>query len=184
MPGSSPRVRGFVGRRRAGSLSAGFIPACAGFWSAQYPNAGVDEVHPRVCGVLGTLCFTRRTLSGSSPRVRGFVRAIGQRRLEQRFIPACAGFCKRWNNCRGLWRVHPRVCGVLLAAGLRFVRPLGSSPRVRGFGAIAKPRSPAERFIPACAGFWRSFRRARSRRWVHPRVCGVLLKIAEMFSPL
>ena len=91
-----------------------------------------------------------------------------------RFIPACAGF---WPAARSFapcsW-VHPRVCGVLSGQKVYMPAPMGSSPRVRGFGRVFRYAVANLRFIPACAGFWLQDRAQRAGGQVHPRVCGVL----------
>ena len=90
--GSSPRVRGFV-QDSCGMLEAyWFIPACAGFCLAHSGLLGRSKVHPRVCGVLRATCVATGSITGSSPRVRGFGACQRARLITLRFIPACAGF--------------------------------------------------------------------------------------------
>ena len=74
--GSSPRVRGFVGGGKLHFFTHGFIPACAGFCILPDRQRRAFEVHPRVCGVLMSASSTDSGSQGSSPRVRGFVRAL------------------------------------------------------------------------------------------------------------
>ena len=89
--GSSPRMRGKLGRSREQLAHVGLIPACAGKTDpcrhCPYPR----RAHPRVCGENLTICFQRFRASGSSPRVRGkqLRSLVGRRR--GRLIPACAG---------------------------------------------------------------------------------------------
>ena len=192
--GSSPRVRGTRGPRRAVGGSRRFIPACAGNTLARADRVAVRMVHPRVCGEHAS---RKLILDGL-----------------RRFIPACAG---NTIACRPRlsWRaVHPRVCGehdhvTPLADGGDPVHPRvcgehwtdgqaatdvdGSSPRVRGTPrrrvatqavAPVHPRVCGEhvlvgsamdgrgRFIPACAGNTPSTRWPRGATAVHPRVCG------------
>ena len=131
--GSSPRVRGFAIASPRENLLAGFIPACAGFCIPPFIVARPDEVHPRVCGVLARPRSSPAGSRGSSPRVRGFGLAVLEEPNVFGFIPACAGFC---TPLRRLWRssrVHPRVCGVLIASVSCACVIFGSSPRVRGF---------------------------------------------------
>ena len=48
--------------------------------------------------------------------------------------------------------VHPRVCGERGGDDTGSARGVGSSPRVRGTGAVLAWAAPDARFIPACAG--------------------------------
>ncbi len=69
--GSSPRVRGKLGRglRRRSLLR--LIPACAGKTRRLVQQQAPCRAHPRVCGENELMNFTAAALSGSSPRVRG-----------------------------------------------------------------------------------------------------------------
>ena len=73
--GSSPRVRGTV----AGDIyilhRQRFIPACAGNRSVRLAMMPRPPVHPRVCGEQFQPRPNPSVSSGSSPRVRGTVRA-------------------------------------------------------------------------------------------------------------
>ena len=115
-----------------------------------------------------------RTTSGSSPHVRGFDRQGANLFCQQRFIPACAGFWFGAPYIVDFVRVHPRMCGVLLASQTFSAAPMGSSPHVRGFDVNGRRDVTQPRFIPACAGFWRYRRHIDDTPKVHPRMCGVL----------
>ena len=68
--------------------------------------------------------------------------------------------------------VHPRACGEHTWLAKTLIRPLGSSPRMRGAHRRSRESSPARRFIPAHAG---STPRQTGRLpiiAVHPRACG------------
>ena len=152
MDGSSPRVRGTLGRSSVRQDRARFIPACAGNASSSSSPRSSSAVHPRVCGERSSSDAEIGCEVGSSPRVRGTPTPQGPDFWWERFIPACAG-----NACTPGLRcprrsVHPRVCGERACKlELPFI-DRGSSPRVRG----TPPRSPLPdgnlRFIPACAG--------------------------------
>ena len=150
--GSSPRVRGTAGSHNAVESGARFIPACAGNSRPGAPVADLYAVHPRVCGEQGAATDLDVRHSGSSPRVRGTVQIFGQRKIQYRFIPACAG------NRPPLYArithspVHPRVCGEQFEDVWAGIRNAGSSPRVRGTADKSIPRWSIRRFIPACAG--------------------------------
>ena len=173
--GSSPRVRGTHQRVAALGEQVRFIPACAGNSSARAAWAGVEPVHPRVCGELaihrhpserclrfipacaGNSSPGHRLTSkqpGSSPRVRGTRRTQGGRSCCRRFIPACAGNSSLRAGLPTAPAVHPRVCGELHSHRPTQGNPIGSSPRVRG---------TLVQVLRRLAGFS-----------VHPRVCGEL----------
>ena len=91
---------------------------------------------------------------------------------EKRFIPACAGNITGVATMNFMMAVHPRVCGEHDPFCSCTVAIPGSSPRVRGTYLQAESVSPAQRFIPACAG--NILFRASPHHFlsVHPRVCG------------
>ena len=149
-----------------------FIPACAGNGSTASTAPSTWTVHPRVCGERTTLQNTRHTSPGSSPRVRGTVIGMSERRLADRFIPACAGNGRRGATGPAIRPVHPRVCGERSERWTSAVTSTGSSPRVRGTGARALQVDDHHRFIPACAGNGCLLAEHHRQAAVHPRVCG------------
>ncbi len=150
--GSSPRVRGTPRSGGRGEDVMRFIPACAGNASMNSSRNSISSVHPRVCGERRRTLSGSCNLLGSSPRVRGTLAAVLQKRLAIRFIPACAGNASQGSARLFISPVHPRVCGE------RFQHPqfgfahAGSSPRVRGTLPPERPEPLPLRFIPACAG--------------------------------
>ncbi len=170
--GSSPRVRGTLGRRVQGIRCARFIPACAGNAHPTASRYRRNAVHPRVCGERLSCPVSRLSNGGSSPRVRGTRRIaviVGTRR---RFIPACAGNATA--NCLSTARnaVHPRVCGEREIRQVQKIGRGGSSPRVRGTPPLVQALNIRIRFIPACAGNAASLPANCFLTSVHPRVCG------------
>ena len=93
--GSSPRVRGTLGRVLGCSRSNRFIPACAGNSPTLSAIGGLLAVHPRVCGELDAMVLRLRFPAGSSPRVRGTRTQGAPAHAADRFIPACAGNSSR-----------------------------------------------------------------------------------------
>ena len=71
MVGSSPRVRGKRMDTLAGRQPVRIIPARAGQTATSNLTANGASDHPRACGANRGLAISSRTLSGSSPRVRG-----------------------------------------------------------------------------------------------------------------
>ena len=89
--GSSPRVRGTVYTRIYDPVDYRFIPACAGNRQRWFRRPVVSAVHPRVCGEQSAFACELIALYGSSPRVRGTESRIVELKINDRFIPACAG---------------------------------------------------------------------------------------------
>ena len=104
--------------------------------------------------------------------MRGTVQSPVQTTPVSRFIPACAGNSRIDRSRRGVFAVHPRVCGEQGRSKCTQKTALGSSPRVRGTGCLGCSRKSAHRFIPACAGNRISRQLKTLRHTVHPRVCG------------
>jgi len=130
--GSSPRLRGTRGRRRAVRRRIRFIPAPAGNAVAQVELHSLRPVHPRACGERSTASRIIARHTGSSPRLRGTRTAARREHRGPRFIPAPAGNALGRRAVARSRAVHPRACGergvaLGLALGLA-----GSSPRLRG----------------------------------------------------
>ena len=89
--GLSPRVRGKRRRPYASGRRPRSIPACAGETCVPGGSAYCRRVYPRVCGGNWMPCRQSFTIPGLSPRVRGKLCRVVERRLERRSIPACAG---------------------------------------------------------------------------------------------
>ena len=134
---------------------SGSIPACAGEPASHNLRTTTSRVYPRVCG--GTLRprWSRRSVVGLSPRVRGNRRNAAPCQLYAGSIPACAGEPNQASLAAVPAGLYPRRGN--LPAGL------GLSPRVRG-NHFAYPR--------VCT--WSLSPRVRGNRWcrVYPRVCG------------
>ena len=73
--GSSPRLRGTRRRLHARGLGIGIIPALAGNTSHGSGQANRPWDHPRACGEHNRLLPRGRSAVGSSPRLRGTLRA-------------------------------------------------------------------------------------------------------------
>ena len=170
-----------------------FIPACAGNTQAPSLRRPQISVHPRVCGEHSFSSSRNIWTAGSSPRVRGTRRRHCRRRVDWRFIPACAGNTHEFEIRHRRPTVHPRVCGEhvghdqLQAADFRFIPACAGNtpkataararttvhPRVCGEHAIvAHNNRHAPRFIPACAGNTTAVTKIFFTAAVHPRVCG------------
>ena len=150
--GSSPRVRGTLGKARIIGDMGGIIPARAGNTTEWTPCRCRTWDHPRVCGEHGTGSEGFAGIPGSSPRARGTRpdRVPSARGL--RIIPACAGNTNTVHTIIGGNWDHPRVRGEHAQRLPSESTPMGSSPRARGTrcGQDFRHREPG--IIPACAG--------------------------------
>ena len=150
--GSSPRVRGKLRRRRPIHERLRLIPACAGKTRAASARGVRPTAHPRVCGENGERDCVLAGLTGSSPRVRGKLRARVHGHAQAGLIPACAGK----TASRVFWTMypwaHPRVCGENASFSCLTASTSGSSPRVRGKRSSAGQLGCRGGLIPACAG--------------------------------
>ena len=170
--GSSPRVRGKREDGKETVMRTGLIPACAGKTANGSEVSLEYGAHPRVCGENIETTVPTYTLRGSSPRVRGKLRAGGLDLLRHGLIPACAGKTLYMFTMTMPAGAHPRVCGENTPFLSSTAASSGSSPRVRGKRSYSIPNFIGDRLIPACAGKTACRLSRLSRTWAHPRVCG------------
>ena len=191
--GSSPRVRGLRRPPGRGRPRLRIIPARAGFTSRPSSTPPGPRDHPRACGVYTAKTLYEGFKIGSSPRVRGLLKAIisfdtgsgssprvrGLRltgirvNISKRIIPARAGFT-RMSIVTPFWGAdHPRACGVYGYWCVSPSRGVGSSPRVRGLLMGFHKVQEFSRIIPARAGFTRCSESVSAYKKDHPRACGV-----------
>mgnify|MGYP007085800777 FL=1 len=111
--GSSPRMRGTLGRRVVGLCLVGIIPAYAGNTPAACWKSWQAWDHPRVCGEHINGHYLLQPGQGSSPRMRGT-------HQKRRAIRREGG------------GDHPRVCGEHAHSIVCVPLTAGSSPRMRG----------------------------------------------------
>ena len=110
-PGLSPRVRGNLESRPAGTDHLGSIPACAGEPRPDIVVIDRNEVYPRVCGGTAPGESDSTLQPGLSPRVRGNLSAPIKGPFRLGSIPACAGEPLQSVVHADRDRVYPRVCG-------------------------------------------------------------------------
>ena len=111
-------------------------------------------------------------MTGSSPRVRGTLDAVGSELCGRGIIPACAGNTMSFGTHGAGSRDHPRVCGEHCLPIHLMWSWSGSSPRVRGTHPINLSKTDRVGIIPACAGSTKDSTRQGAFSWDHPRVCG------------
>ena len=178
--GSPPRVRGKGFGNRKSIDRTRITPACAGKRSLRLRLKFPIRDHPRVCGEKSTWTGGKSRVWGSPPRVRGKAERLVPIDHGTGITPACAG--KRIVPKAALESTedHPRVCGEKHRLGGKENNQIGSPPRVRGKGVVAKQHIKAAGITPACAG-----KRTRKISVLlsskdHPRVCGE--KMSARFS--
>ena len=150
--GSSPLVRGALGRPDGRGESRRIIPACAGSTTLSIFVMGLSADHPRLCGEHSSSPESRWPRWGSSPLVRGAHKCLRLDRRMVGIIPACAGSTGGSRARVRLSRDHPRLCGEHVIIQQRFVDDRGSSPLVRGARPRTGMRAAHGGIIPACAG--------------------------------
>ena len=150
--GSSPRVRGTLGRAPNQKGGRRFIPAGAGNAQGITWETGCSAVHPRGCGERRVQVIEFLLRVGSSPRVRGTPRARQLFAWPVRFIPAGAGNAILAKDGKHTIPVHPRGCGERSFQAPYTPSNAGSSPRVRGTLTAKLVDRWQARFIPAGAG--------------------------------
>ena len=152
LPGSSPRMRGKPVFCPVFFTTARIIPAHAGQTSAVRHAPSTTTDHPRACGANGDWETFCRTVTGSSPRMRGKLRLCGGDCRVRRIIPAHAGQTDRPHVHLLVRPDHPRACGANSAFCFLASASFGSSPRMRGKLHRHRDGHPLHRIIPAHAG--------------------------------
>ena len=170
--GSSPRLRGTSNSHGARPRTFWFIPAPAGNIHRPLFGHGQRSVHPRACGEHYLGIWIPSAITGSSPRLRGTLRAGFTGEDQNRFIPAPAGNMALWPGKSTRWTVHPRACGEHLTQEDPEGPSLGSSPRLRGTYFLGGLGTSRTRFIPAPAGNINTKASRLCAQSVHPRACG------------
>ena len=150
--GSSPRMWGTPLKPDLIPFRQRFIPAYVGNTRPGTVLRDILLVHPRVCGEHAITIAVSLRFCGSSPRMWGTRKPSHARKPRGRFIPAYVGNTQYSLPERGLFQVHPRVCGEHKSLIHSKYSPPGSSPRMWGTRINS---APAPRGIA-----------------VHPRVCG------------
>ena len=170
--GSSPRVRGRPSWRSTPYGGAGLIPASAGQTAYAGQVCASPTAHPRECGADPDWSCTDEGAAGSSPRVRGRRQPRLDNGASHGLIPASAGQTPfDVKDSSNNW-AHPRECGADYKGIVFNMRPLGSSPRVRGRRSPPTGNSWRSGLIPASAGQTAGdYRRGHVHR-AHPRECG------------
>ena len=165
-------MRGAPRALLAVQLDVGIIPAYAGSTGLASGEPTTVGDHPRVCGehFHGLLQAYKDT--GSSPRMRGALDAVGSELRGCGIIPAYAGSTSTPLASSPGSRDHPRVCGEHERLTVDAIQAEGSSPRMRGALRLHELVVLLRGIIPAYAGSTYWYWARCERCWDHPRVCG------------
>ena len=170
--GSSPRMRGTLLVMSNQRKHDGIIPAYAGNTCLARLCCHGNGDHPRVCGEHVSAREHRKSVRGSSPRMRGTRRLRHRAGSPRGIIPAYAGNTRLTFSRLCAIRDHPRVCGEHYQPFLFLCAGGGSSPRMRGTRHCHVVSFIASGIIPAYAGNTSSGLLSWLFFWDHPRVCG------------
>ena len=110
--GSSPLARGLLGDDVDEIVRDGIIPARAGFTQNDGLVSFQTRDHPRSRGVYSGLDVYFHNLRGSSPLARGLLEHVLIVGVDDRIIPARAGFTEAMTNILIESGDHPRSRGV------------------------------------------------------------------------
>ena len=129
-------------------------------------------VYPRACGGTPASSSAHTTVSGLSPRLRGNLRLVPDRRHPVRSIPAPAGEPTVPQVVQRNEWVYPRACGGTAVWENIDEGEYGLSPRLRGNQLKTLDTDYVERSIPAPAGEPWTTRLTSYSPPVYPRACG------------
>jgi len=173
--GSSPLARGLRDNYPNARIIVGIIPARAGFTPRSGRPSHARSDHPRSRGVYSAPLSESLCRCGSSPLARGLRMVLDTEDLDDRIIPARAGF----TPADGLWighvTDHPRSRGVYSLCTDGIAIPRGSSPLARGLPCPRRGWAPLWGIIPARAGFTWARARTPPSPSDHPRSRGVYM---------
>ena len=130
--GSSPLARGLRTVHRTVQWCTRIIPARAGFTMMVATASSPCPDHPRSRGVYRPHRNLSLSWWGSSPLARGLPHSETLALLEDRIIPARAGFTRWHTRHSPQRRDHPRSRGVYFHSEEKLVKRAGSSPLARG----------------------------------------------------
>ena len=171
--GSSPLARGLPDHVRSGGWRGGIIPARAGFTGNGFVVCQFVKDHPRSRGVYEPISRPSATVSGSSPLARGLLDLFDLRPVNNRIIPARAGFTAGALHPARLRPDHPRSRGVYRQEIHGWHIESGSSPLARGLPFLFPFLRGSGGIIPARAGFTRVSGYKIFQLQDHPRSRGV-----------
>ena len=175
-------MRGKLVLERHACALGRIIPARAGQTSTTPDSRGRTPDHPRACGANGGVGSSDIVQCGSSPRVRGKLPPIRERRNPLRIIPARAGQTQLKAGVECVPVDHPRACGANYEIRPMGAKEYGSSPRVRGKRAQPGNSGSLIRIIPARAGQTNSNSMWQREYADHPRACGANAALAYAAS--
>ena len=179
MVGSSPRMRGKRAGHRLRPRPYRIIPAHAGQTAPARDATRRSSDHPRACGANSVIAIDAMVVPGSSPRMRGKLKHLGDLIDHRWIIPAHAGQTYRYGCGRHRQPDHPRACGANPVRTVPSLWASGSSPRMRGKQRAFIENTLKPRIIPAHAGQTDVARWSGNWRTDHPRACGTNSRLLQ-----
>ena len=162
---------------------AWIIPADAGSTQSAHQGCQRNRDHPRGCGEHQCRLTGCGRLRGSSPRMRGALKANSARLQVHGIIPADAASTWILKSVLTLLWDHPRGCGEHVCHWSTWVHPSGSSPRMRGAPTATFAHSLGQRIITADAGSTSPSTASPPCPADHPRGCGEHYVYPHAFDP-
>ena len=150
--GSPPRMRGKLYTAVTPCTCARITPADAGKTLETRLSRTPCEDHPRGCGENAHRKKRRYRWTGSPPRMRGKLSALGSAWTNLGITPAGAGKTRCCIVQRSLSEDHPRRCGENPLCNQQCLCKQGSPPQVRGKLAMRSLNRLSPRITPAGAG--------------------------------
>ena len=148
------------------------IPAHAGQTARPCTSSADLTDHPRACGANSVIAIDAMVVPGSSPRMRGKLKHLGDLIDHRWIIPAHAGQTYRYGCGRHRQPDHPRACGANPVRTVPSLWASGSSPRMRGKQRAFIENTLKPRIIPAHAGQTLAYYKPLQLPSDHPRACG------------
>ena len=165
-------MRGKGAERNNSPLLPRITPAHAGKRPLPPPVGRFSKDHPRTCGEKKAISFSKITVLGSPPHMRGKGRLVLYAILPRGITPAHAGKSPCWwPRCIRPWD-HPRTCGEKLWTQYYKRLLLGSPPHMRGKDLLDVVGEAVVGITPAHAGKRYRTRSLPCRSRDHPRTCG------------
>ena len=155
------------------------IPAHAGQTARPCTSSADLTDHPRACGANSVIAIDAMVVPGSSPRMRGKLKHLGDLIDHRWIIPAHAGQTYRYGCGRHRQPDHPRACGANPVRTMPSLWASGSSPRMRGKQRAFIENTLKPRIIPAHAGQTDVARWSGNWRTDHPRACGANSRLLQ-----
>ncbi len=169
---SSPRLRGLLFDGGATPQTRIVVPAPAGVAPGGRSHGPSHGRRPRACGGCSSGRDQPRSVTGSSPRLRGLLPFPGGTLVPVIVVPAPAGVAPEGGADLGHHPCRPRACGGCSAPSCDVRMPSSSSPRLRGLLDLGGREHGLRPVVPAPAGVAPRIAGTAGTSTCRPRACG------------